>query len=614
MPAPWLLPQFQTAPQAPQQAPAAPAAVPPQVLRDPPVVAPERDPPVAGQAGAPTRANSPILQQFTDQLANYDAQIAAHQQAIEAYKQPDEFGTSRFMAATPPGTGNLEILMRERERIATQLEGYLAGGDQPRLRNAGDFVYPFLQAGSLNTSDEIAGLISGAWSALRGGSFKEGNEAGTEAMRTRLGDAYEVAPELAIAGSVAGAVPTLALPGGWAARARSTVGKTFRAGVVGGAAGGVAGGAATEGGFPEWYQGAREGAKWGAGIGAASVPLAAAVAAGARGIRNIGTGTANVARRAVGAQPKPAVGAPFRQARADLQDASHAFYDTADAAGVSVTPASVSGLESRLNAVLAREGFDQFSDPPADVAAALARVHQATEAPERSLRQVEALRRFMRDAGKTPEERRLAGLLQEEIEAYMANLSPADVIAGDPAAAMAALEQARTLWAQQARLGVVIRAVQLSSFRAGSSDAALRAEFARIAANENVIRQFSAQDRALIESVARGGTGVQRALKGLLRGVPNFLPVVYGAATQDLLGAGTMGVARNLAETASTNMTMSTVDRLLGNLSGIPAQAPSGAGNAARRVLGALLTSPAVSVDAKGLPLRPELSLRAAGF
>lgn len=258
---------------------------------------------------------------------------------------------------------------------------------------------------------------------------------------------------------------------------------------------------------------------------------AAAEAAGALGAGETGQTVARVAGgviaplaagRVQSALSRPASTAPTAES---LRAQSTAAYERAHNAGVQIAPASTQTFADDLAQSLRTDGFNARLHPRA--AAALDEITEAAAAGQPlDLKQVDVLRRIASAAGKSiePDERRVASLIIDKLDDWVNGLKPADLLAGDAPAATAALNEARGLWGQARRgeivEGLIERAKERAAQFSGSGlENALRTEFRQFAMNEKRMRGFSAQERAAIQAVSRGGPVVN-----ILRGLGKLAP------------------------------------------------------------------------------------------
>jgi hypothetical protein len=234
--------------------------------------------------------------------------------------------------------------------------------------------------------------------------------------------------------------------------------------------------------------------------------------------------------------------------RAELAEAAKAAYKRADEAGVVVSANSLKGLKTRIVSMTKKEGIDKDLHP--DSSAALKRITQADG--DLTLSELETLRKLSKDAQGSikPADKRLAGMIVDELDEYIDNLGAADVVAGDAAKAKA-LKEARGLYsrAKKSELieGMLQRAKDASANFSGSGmENAVRREFISLAKNKKQMRMFTSEEQAAIRRVAQGGR-----LDNAFRFIGKFAPTgVVSGVLSGGAGAyvgGPLGAALPLA-------------------------------------------------------------------
>ena len=231
-------------------------------------------------------------------------------------------------------------------------------------------------------------------------------------------------------------------------------------------------------------------------------------------------------------------------------------YTKADRAGLVIKPASFTGLVNRVGKVVADEGIDKTIHPKAT--AALSRLKDEVGGTL-TLKHLDTLRRVIRGAAQSTDadERRIAGIMINEVDDYLTALKPSDVAAGDAKAAASALRDARQLWSRFRKAELVNDAVERAVRRAQSTGSGGNAE--------NAIRQ---NIRSLIDNPKTRRAFDQAELKAMKQ-------IVAGTATQNTF-------------------------RLIGKLS------PQGSGLMAALGLGATVYNPVlVAAPAAGMVAKP---------
>lgn len=356
---------------------------------------------------------------------------------------------------------------------------------------------------------------------------------------------------------------------------------------------------------------AEAGALVGLGVQAAAIPAAAAsapfrgaliggalsggpVAADTRG--DIGeTAAAALPGAALGAitgrllqQPSAATAradamraAPSREA---LKAAEARAYDTAKGLDVQYSQPAFARMASEAGDALRAEGLDRTLHPKAT--AALARLEEAAQGAP-TLQNVETLRRIVRDAARSPDEGRLAGMLRQRLDDFIEGAGAGAVVRGDPTEASALLREARGNSAAGKRSDAITKALTAAEENAGGAysggniDNAIRQQFKALMRDEKAMRGFSAEEQQAIREVVMG-TPTRNALRMVGKLMPSSGlggAVVGGGSVAALgpLGAAVPavgGVAKALAA-RGTRKAAERVDALVRSRSPLAGPGPS---------------------------------------
>lgn len=156
------------------------------------------------------------------------------------------------------------------------------------MEGQGTLVDSMINGLTAGWGDEAAGAIGGAldWAGFgpegSKGTFSGGYDRVTGNIRNSLKDYQDRHPYLSTAGEIAGALPTMLIPGGGAAEGLSLGSKVVRGIGAGAAYGGLYGAGNAEGGIANRVSGAAQGAVLGGATGAALPVVAAGVKAAAK--------------------------------------------------------------------------------------------------------------------------------------------------------------------------------------------------------------------------------------------------------------------------------------------------------------------------------------------
>lgn len=249
--------------------------------------------------------------------------------------------------------------------------------------------------------------------------------------------------------------------------------------------------------------------------GSAAEPYARAVGGVLGGAGAIGVQRAfdNAAVRSQIARQAPSADA--------LRDASQASYRAAEDIGLQFRPEAFQSFAQQTVKVLQREGLDPSLTP--STTAALNRVAGLGQEVAPTLSDVDTLRKIASAAGSatSPADRRLAGMLVDRLDDFVATAKPQDVISGNPQLAAQYLNDARSNWGAMRRSELLSRNIDAGELSAsstgigGNADNAIRQRFKNLLNGDpRRLRGFSEDEIAAMRDVATGGP-VQNALRGL---------------------------------------------------------------------------------------------------
>ena len=400
----------------------------------------------------------------------------------------------------------------------------------------------------------------GAVGALAGqGDFQR------ERARARLDAARRDFPGTALGGELAGAV-ALPVPGARAAAAMSGPGRIAASSGLGAAFGAVYGALTGEGGISDRAAGAATGAAVG---GAAGAAIPAAVA-----------GARNVAQHV---QSGRAIDQAARQAPTTeaLRQQASSLYSAARERGLIVQGDNFNDFARSLSRVARAEG----ADPDITSAAwgAVRRLEAAAKGASRrdiSFREIDTLRKVATNASTSnnPADRRIAGMIVEGLDDYVARLVDGDLVQGSAAGLSRELSEARKLWRAMRTSETLERAVERARDQASGFENGIRIQFRQLLGNQKFARGLSSGEREAMRAVVRG-TPVGNMLKRLSRmsfgsgAQTNFmgasLTTGMGAATGGALGgpvgaavgAVVPGVVGSLAARGAERTTLRMADR-----------------------------------------------------
>lgn len=218
-------------------------------------------------------------------------------------------------------------------------------------------------------------------------------------------------------------------------------------------------------------------------------------------------GTAG-ARAAAGRQPQlPSLD--------DIKTRAQAQYKTMSDQGVNLKPKSVLDFVDSTETELAKLNLNPKLDTHKPVATVLEDWKQMVGTQRVSFDKLEQMRSKMNElrSSKEPATRRLAGAAIAEMDQFIANIKPNDILAqkGQLDTAVTAVQSARKDWRNLSRASVLEDALDIAEAKAldpkASEGELIRRQLINLAANKEKMRLFSEREQNAIKSVAKGRTG-----------------------------------------------------------------------------------------------------------
>lgn len=223
--------------------------------------------------------------------------------------------------------------------------------------------------------------------------------------------------------------------------------------------------------------------------------------------------------------------------RAELAAQAGSAYRLADRAGLMVKDTYVQNMANTLKQEAIDAGFDAGLHPK--IAAVINRLETEGSTPK-TLKELETLRRIVRSPEgdfTNPDQQRIAGALVDKYDDLVEGIGKTNILAGDEKMAVSALKEARKIYGQNKRLGIIEDLVNKADISSGQysqsgMDNALRVQFAALAKNNKRMAAFTSEEQAQIRNIAKGGgTGEQ-----MLRFIGKFSP--RGPVTGIFAGLG----------------------------------------------------------------------------
>jgi hypothetical protein len=254
-----------------------------------------------------------------------------------------------------------------------------------------------------------------------------------------------------------------------------------------------------------------------------------------------------------------------------LSKAAQDAYKAADDAGVIIRPESTARLSASIKRQLEDEGFDTALHP--GVSAVLNRL-DGLEGQNVTLKGMDVIRRVASNAAgdvTRPDQQRLVSKMINQIDDFIGDLKPADVLAGNSHEAANQMLKARSLWTRMKKAEKIDTAILKAERRAastgsgGNADNAMRQNVRSILDNPRLSRGMSAAEKKAAERVVRG-TLPQNALRlagklaptGVVSGTLSSA-AGYGLAGPIGLGLPMLGAG---AKALADRMTVRNVEKL----------------------------------------------------
>lgn len=231
---------------------------------------------------------------------------------------------------------------------------------------------------------------------------------------------------------------------------------------------------------------------------------------------------APVAAAAEAAVPEGATAVAIKApaAAADFKAASQGFYKQFEDAGVMVKPQSYSKLSDDIFATAAKNRLNPTLTPGSMEAVKQIRELADPAVGPITFETLDTMRQLAGDARQAAKagsnDARVAGLIIDKIDNYIATIKPEDVLAGDAQAAAKAIPVARELWSRAKNLETITDLIDraktsASQFSGSGFENALRTEFRSLAKNKERMKAFDADAQKAIKLVARGTTPTNAA-------------------------------------------------------------------------------------------------------
>lgn len=286
----------------------------------------------------------------------------------------------------------------------------------------------------------------------------------------------------------------------------------------------------------------------------------------------VSTLAAMAAGAATGVRPGRVEMSPSRQ---ELAKRAENLYQRAESVGLRVTPDYSQQISNRLAQVAKDEGFDVGLHPK--VSAVLTRLETEGQTAK-SLKEVENLRRIVRAPQgdfTNPDQQRIAAKMLDAYDEMIENIGAQNVASSRNKTAVATLQEARKVYAQNKKLSIIEDIMENANIRSGQfsqsgMDNAIRVQFAGLATNKKRMAAFSPDEQAQIKNIAKGGGTTEQMLRFLgkfaVRGPVTGIFAGGGAMAEPVLG-GAAVLAAEGGKRGAEAMRLQNVRNLMSQIS-----------------------------------------------
>ena len=232
----------------------------------------------------------------------------------------------------------------------------------------------------------------------------------------------------------------------------------------------------------------------------------------------------------------------------ELAQTSKNLFTSAKESGVELNAKNFATNMAGIGKELRNEGYDPRLYPKLSVA-----LDEMTQAGiPKDFNELSTLRKFIQGAQKSadPDERRLATILKDDFDTYVANIPESSVVGGSKEG-LKAWKEARDTYARLSKSEVftdMLENAQLdkSKFSMSGMENSLAQQLRQLAKNDKKMRLFTQEEQDAIKKAAKGGVG-----QNALRFIGKFAPTSAVSSIPALLATSISGPA-GLAATAAS--------------------------------------------------------------
>lgn len=250
----------------------------------------------------------------------------------------------------------------------------------------------------------------------------------------------------------------------------------------------------------------------------------------------------------------------------ELAQQSKNLFTTARESGVKLNAKDFATNMAGIGKELRNEGYDPRLYPKLAVA-----LDEMTQAGiPKDFNELSTLRKFIQGAQKSadPDERRLATILKDDFDTYVANIPESSVVGGSKEG-LKAWKEARDTYAKLSKSEVFTDMLEnatldKSKFSMSGVENSLAQQLRQLAKNDKKMRLFTEAEQEAIKKAAKGGAG-QNALRFVGKFAPtsavSSIPALLATSVSGPAGLVATGAAMG-ARVGATQMRKSDVNKL----------------------------------------------------
>lgn len=214
--------------------------------------------------------------------------------------------------------------------------------------------------------------------------------------------------------------------------------------------------------------------------------------------------------------------APTGTSRSDLAARSSAAFAKAEQSGIAFNPTRFNENMAGIAVDMRKEGYTPTGYPKIEAA-----FKELTSSGQpKDFTELQALRKIIANAQAStdPGEKRLASILKDRFDNYIANAPDSDVIGSKTKEGLSAWKTARTEYSKMMKADIFDEMLEnakldVSKFTQSGAENSMAQQLRQLAKNKNKMRMFTAAEQNAIKAAAKGGP-TQNLLKFFGRFAP----------------------------------------------------------------------------------------------